>query len=390
MTSLHEATRMTEEQLRGLGSKKWSTPPGVIGSTVAEMDFGIADEVEEALSARVRSGSVGYLPATEQLAMRQACADWHRDVYGWDLPVEFVRPLPDVLRGLEMAIEHFSRPGSDIVLLTPTHAPFLSVPGQLGRSVREVPMLREARGEWRLDLEGVDAALASGGGLVVFCNPHNPIGKVYLSEEMAALAEVAERHNARVFSDEIHAPLVFDGHRHVPYASVSPTAAGHAITATSASKGWNLSGLKCAQLILSNDRDAERWGDIAFLSEHGAGLLGAVATTAAYNRGRPWLAKVLDYVDGNRKLLSSLLAEHLPGVDYRPPHGTYLAWLDCSALELGERPADFFLEHARVAVNDGATCGAAGQGHVRLNLATPHPILAASVARMGRALATRR
>ncbi|WP_313815489.1 aminotransferase class I/II-fold pyridoxal phosphate-dependent enzyme [Citricoccus sp.] len=390
MTSLHEATRRTEEQLRHLGSKKWSTPPGVIGSTVAEMDFGIADEVGEALIARVRNGSVGYLPATEQLVMRQACADWHRDVYGWDVPVEMVRPLPDVLRGLEVAIEHFSRPGSDVVLLTPAHVPFLSVPGQLGRSVREVPMLRDSLGEWRLDLDGIDAALAGGGGLVVFCNPHNPIGKVYLLEEMAALAEVVERHGARVFSDEIHAPLVFGGHRHVPYASVSSTAAGHTITATSASKGWNLSGLKCAQLILSNESDAERWRDVAFLSEHGAGLLGAVATTAAYNRGRPWLAEVLDYLDGNRTLLSGLLAEHLPGVEYVPPHGTYLAWLDCAALGLGERPADFFLEHARVAVNDGATCGAAGQGYVRLNLATPRPILAASVERMGQALATRR
>ncbi|MEO8283940.1 MAG: aminotransferase class I/II-fold pyridoxal phosphate-dependent enzyme [Pseudarthrobacter sp.] len=390
MTSLQEATQMTEEQLRRLGSKKWSTPPGVIGSTVAEMDFGIADEVGEALSARVLSGSVGYLPAAEQLVMRQACADWYRDVCGWDVPVERVRPLPDVLRGLEVAIKHFSRPGSEVVLLTPAHAPFLSVPGQLGRSVREVPMLRHAPGEWRLDLDAVDAALTGGGGLVVFCNPHNPIGKVYLSEEMAALAEVVERHSARVFSDEIHAPLVFGGHRHVPYASVSPAAARHTITATSASKGWNLSGLKCAQLILSNDRDADRWGEIAFLSEHGASLLGAVATTAAYTLGRPWLTEVLDYLDGNRKLLSSLVAEHLRGVDYVPPHGTYLAWLDCAALELGDRPANFFLEHARVAVNDGATCGAAGQGYVRLNLATPRPILASSIERMGRALATRR
>lgn len=390
MPSLPETFRMTEKQLRQSGSKKWSTPPGVIGSTVAEMDFGIADEVREALSARVRSGSVGYLPTAEQLAMRQASADWHRDVYGWDVPVEWVRPLPDVLRGLEVAIEHFSRPGSDVVLLTPAHVPFLSIPGQLGRSVREVPMLPEAPGEWRIDLDGVETALAGGGGLVVFCNPHNPIGKVYRSEEMAALAVIVERHGARVFSDEIHAPLVFGGHRHVPYASVSPTAASHTITATSTSKGWNLSGLKCAQLILSNEGDAERWSNIAFLPEHGTGLLGAVATTAAYTLGRPWLVEVLDYLDGNRKLLDSLIAEHLPGVDYAPPHGTYLAWLDCAALELGTRPADYFLDHAGVAVNDGATCGAAGQGHVRLNLATPRPILTASIERMGRALTMRR
>ncbi|QCU77166.1 aminotransferase class I/II-fold pyridoxal phosphate-dependent enzyme [Citricoccus sp. SGAir0253] len=389
MTPLPDAFRMTEDELRRLGSKKWSTPPGVIASTVAEMDFGIAGEVAEALDARVRSGALGYLPEAEQQAMSRACAQWYRRAYGWEVPAEWVRPLPDVLRGLEVAIEHFSWPGSDVVLLTPAHVPFLSIPGRLGRAVRQVPLLRAAPGEWAIDLEAVEAALARGGGLVVFCNPHNPVGTVYRREEMAALAEVVERHGARVFSDEVYAPLVFEGHRHVPYASVSPAAAGHTVTATSVSKAWNLSGLKCAQLILSNERDAARWSEIAFLPEHGAGLLGAVATTAAYTRGHDWLAAVLEHLDGNRTLAGRLVAEHLPGVDYVPPQGTYLAWLDCTGLDLGPDPAAYFLEHARVAVNDGADCGAAGRGHVRLNLATPRPILAETLERMGHALAAR-
>lgn len=386
---MHDLSQLTEEKLRALGSRKWSTPAGVIGATVAEMDFGIAAPVADAISTQVGRGSLGYLPDAEHLAMRQACADWQRDAYGWTVPVDWVRPLPDVLRGLEATIEHFSRPGSDVVLLTPAHTPFLSVPRHLGRKVREVPMLPDASGRWRIDVEGVDAALSAGGGLVVFCNPHNPIGMVYRRQEMAALADVVERHDARVFSDEIHAPFVFPGHQHVPYASVNATAAGHAVTATSASKAWNLSGLKCAQLILSNEHDATRWRDIAFLPEHGAGFLGTVATTAAYTAGRTWLAEVVDYLDGNRQLLADLVAEHLPGVGYTPPEGTYLAWLDCRALGLGDRPARFFLEQAGVAVNDGSTSGDAGQGHVRFNLAMPRPILQSAIERMGRALSHR-
>lgn len=377
---------MTLESLHASGSKKWWTSPDVIGATVAEMDFGVSHQLDSALRFVLDRDVLSYLPAGEQEKMRQACSAWLSDAYGWDVPVERIRPLPDVLRGLEAALTHFTSPGAAVILPTPTHVPFLTAPGHLGRNIIEVPMLRGGSEGWQLDLDAIDAAFAAGGELLVLCNPHNPIGKVYARDEMLALADVVERHGARVFSDEIHAPLVFPNRTHVPYAAVSPAAAEHAITATSASKGWNISGLKCAQLILSNDRDSGHWDKIGFLFEHGAGLLGSVATTAAYDASRSWLNQVLSYLDDSRVLLDELVDEHLPGVRYTPPDGTYLAWLDCTDLGLGDHPADFFLEHARVAVNDGAKCGAAGRGHVRLNLATPQPVLTSALERMGRAL----
>lgn len=159
-----------------------------------------------------------------------------------------------------------------------------------------------------------------------------------------------------------------------------------AITATSASKGWNLFGRKCAQLILSNDRDRERWDEVGFLFEHGTGLLGSVATTAAYDASRSWLNDVLSYLDESRVLMRDLVGEHFPGTRYTPSEGTYLAWLDCTELGLGDCPAAFFLKYAQVVVNDGANCGEAGRGSVRVNLATPRPILVAAIERMGRAL----
>jgi cystathionine beta-lyase len=170
---------------------------------------------------------------------------------------------------------------------------------------------------------------------------------------------------------------------------VSATAAGHTVTATSASKGWNLPGLKCAQLIVSNEADEAAWADAALLYERGTSTLGVVANIAAFRDGQDWLAEVLGYLDGNRVLLARLLAEHLPAVRYQPPEGTYLAWLDCRELGLGDRPGEFFLDRAQVLVNDGPAFGEAGKGHVRLNFATSRPILTQIVGQLAAAVRSR-
>jgi cystathionine beta-lyase len=192
-----------------------------------------------------------------------------------------------------------------------------------------------------------------------------------------------------VFADEIHAPLVYPGGTHIPYASVSEQAANHSVTGTAASKGWNLPGLKCAQLILTNDADAATWAERGFMFEHGASVLGVLASTAAYRDGGDWLADVVGYLNGSRELLAGLLADYLPGIGYQPPEGTYLAWLDCRGL-LRDRPievslAEFFRDRGRVLLTDGAACGEAGRGHVRLNFATPRPVLTEIVRRMAEA-----
>jgi cystathionine beta-lyase len=244
-------------------------------------------------------------------------------------------------------------------------------------------------GRYVYDLDALEAAYRAGGNLLVLCNPHNPIGRVLEPAEMQAVTEVVQRHGGRVFSDEIHAPLVYDGHRHVPYVTTSQEAAEHAITAVSASKAWNLPGTKCAQLVLSNDADAATWARVGRTREHGASNLGVVANIAAYERGGPWLAEVLDHLDRNRRLLQDLLADQIPGIRYAAPEGTYLAWLDARELGLGDHPAQFFLDEAGVALTDGPECGRAGAGFVRYNFATPRPILEQTVAQMADALRRR-
>ena len=384
------ADRISEDELRARGSLKWTKGgPGVIGAFVAEMDFGVAPPIEAALLDVVKRADFGYLTERAVADMADACAAWQRDRYGWDVDPDRVRPLPDVITGLAAAITVFSRPGSPVILPTPAYMPFLTIPGSLGREVIQVPMAVDG-GHYVLDLNGIDAAFRRGGDLLILCNPSNPVGRVYGKAELTAVAEVVEANGGRVFADEIHAPLLYPGGTHVPYASLHAAAAAHTVTATAASKGWNLPGLKCAQLLLSNDRDAATWAERGTTFEHGASTPGVQATIAAYRDGGPWLADVVAYLDDSRIYLDGLLREHLPEIGYQPPEGTYLAWLDCRTLLPGvASPADFFLAAAQVMLTDGAACGDAGQGHVRLNFATPRPVLAEIVRRMAVAVRSR-
>jgi cystathionine beta-lyase len=401
MSSFTEATdRMTIDELYRRGSLKWTRGgPGVLGAFVAEMDFGTAPAVEAALRDVMERQEYGYLSDQASADLSRACADWQHAAYGWQVDPVRVWPMPDVFQCLAAVITIFSRPGSPVILPTPAYMPFVALPGQLGRELIQVPMVPGPDGRLTLDAGAIDAAFRAGGHLLVLINPCNPVGRVYSPGELIAVAEVVERNGGRVFADEIHAPLVYPGGPgHVPYASISATAAGHAITAVAASKAWNLPGLKCAQLIVSNDADAAIWTDHWPLYEHGTSTPGVRASVAAYRDGEGWLSEVVSYLDGSRRLLADLIAEHLPGIGYTPPEGTYLAWLDCRALALDPNApprrypepdsdlAEFFLSRAGVLATDGALCGDAGRGFLRLNFATPRPVLTEMIRRMGTAL----
>lgn len=378
--------RVTAEALRAAGHLKWTLfGPGRIGAFVAEMDFGTAPEVAVALHDAVERAQFGYLSPAWVEELTAACAQWQQRAHGWAVEPALVRLVPDVLAAFEVAIAHWSAPASPVILPVPSYMPFLSIPATLGRPTIPVDMVRDG-GRWRLDLESLDRALRAGGDLVVLCNPHNPLGRVMELDELVAVSELVERHGGHVFSDEIHAPLVYRGHRHVPYASVSSAAAAHSVTATSASKAWNLPGLKSAQVILGDETAAERWDEAAGSLAHGPSTLGVLASTVAFDRGGPWLGEVMGYLDANRARLGDLLAEAMPDVAYDPPEGTYLAWLDCRRLGLGAPPGAFFAEHAAVDLVEGTRCGEVGAGYVRLNFATSAGLIDEMVERMASAV----
>ncbi len=377
---------LTERSLRERASLKWSHyRPDVLPAWVAEMDFGTAPAVVEAVLQAAEREDFGYARDQGPDGLPGAAAAHFAQAYGWRVDPAAVQVVNNVLRGLALVLTAFSAPGSAVVLPTPAYPPFFKVMAQCNRTAVEVPVLSG----FGLDLDGIDDALAAGAGTVLICNPHNPTGRMFGRDELTGLAEIVSRHGARVISDEVHAPLVYPGRVHVPYPSVSATAAGHSVTLTSASKGWNLPGLKCAQVVLTAPGDAERWRrDLPEFEQNGASPLGIAANRAAFADGTGWLADVLGYLDGNRALLGELLAAHLPAVGYREPEATYLAWLDCRPLELAD-PAAFFLDRARVALADGARFGAVGRGFVRLTFGTPRPVLVEMIERMGAAVQSR-
>jgi cystathionine beta-lyase len=242
------------------------------------------------------------------------------------------------------------------------------------------------RSRFVYDLDALDAAFAAGARSLILCNPHNPTGRVMQRAELEAICAIVDKHGGRVFNDEIHSPLVYAGHTHIPYASINETAAAHTITAMSASKAWNLPGLKCAQMVLSNAGDANVWARVRALPEHSAANLGLVGNAAAFNDGESWLAEVVAYLDGNRHFFAAQLAEAIPRARTWVSEGTYLAWVDFRECGIDGSAGDFFADKAGVILTDGPRCGAVGGGHARFNFATTRPIIAEAVDRMATAL----
>lgn len=357
----------------------------VLPAWVAEMDVAPAPPIRRALTAAVADGDFGYPRPDAQTGVPDACAAFFAEAYGWAVDADRIRLTTDVLRGVAAALTLFSPPGTPVVLPTPAYPPFFDIVRGTHRAVVEVPMRATTGGRPTLDVDAIDEALAAGAGTVLLCNPHNPTGTAFPADVLAALAASVDRHGARVVADEVHAPLTFPGHRHRPYAGVSAEAAAHSVTITSASKGWNLPGLKCAQVVLTAEPDVAVWEAQPMHERFGASPLGIVANRAAYREGGPWLAEVIHHLDGNRRLLADLLDAHLPDIGHHPAQATYLAWLDCRQLGPTD-PVAFFQESARVALAGGDAFGAVGRGHVRLNFATSRDLLIEIVERMGAAV----
>ena len=392
---------LTLPQLRLRTSMKWRAhADDVLPLWVAEMVVNLAPTVAAALRRAIDIGDTGYPCGT---AFAEAVSEFASRRWQWhDLEIGRTAIVPDVMLGVVEMLRLITDRGDAVVVNPPVYAPFYAFVSHDGRRVIEAPL--DADG--RIDLGSLEDAFAragASGGKVAYllCNPHNPTGSVHTSEELRQVAELARRFGVRVVSDEIHAPVVLPGSRFTPYLTVP--GAENAFALTSASKAWNLSGLKAALAIAGPEAVA----DLHRMPEevsHGPSHLGVIAHAEAFRTGGDWLDELLRGLDRNRTLLGDLVAEHLPRVKYQWPQGTYLAWLDCRELGLKQAeveeateglavvadlsgPARWFLDHARVALSSGHVFGTGGAGHVRLNFATSRAILTEAVSRMGRALA---
>lgn len=366
------------DELRRRRSAKWTTfPPDVLPLPVAEMDVRLAPPITAALRAAVDDSDTGY--AGDLAPLLAAFAAFARRRWSWPVEPAGVRACADVAAGATEILRLLVAPGDAVVLMPPLYPPVRRWIQAVGARPVAVPLLDPA-GAGRLDLDGIARALALGARVVFLCHPHNPTGRIPEPAELRALARLAARHDAVVLADEIHAPLTLPGHRFHPYLTVSADAAATGIALHSASKAWNLAGLKCALVVAADPR---RLALLARLPEAWTvGHLGVLAATAAYRDAEPWLDSLLAAIAGNVELLGELLARHLPEVTCTPPEATYLAWLDCRALGLGDDPAAEILHRAKVALSPGPAFGPPGAGFARLNLACHPDLLRDAVTRM--------
>jgi cystathionine beta-lyase len=384
----HPFDALDEGALRARRSAKWTVyGPDVLPAWVAEMDYPLAEPVRRALHAAVDAGDTGYASSTD---LGEVFATWAHGRWGWRVPPSGVHLVADVVTGITEVLRVATAPGDAVVIEPPVYPPFASTILRLGRTVVRAPLLRGELG-WAPDLAAIERAYASGARAHLLCSPQNPTGIVYPREALVRIAELALHHGVLVIADEIHAPLTLSGATHTPFPAVSDAARRCSIVTTSASKAWNLAGLKAAVLVAS-DVDGDPRGPSAVLGRlppetpFHAGHFGVIASKAAFREGQAWLTQTLAILDRNRRLLADMLRAELPGVGYLAPQASYLAWLDCRALGLGPDPARAFLADGAVALSSGPTFGAEGAGYARLNIGTTRVTLEEAVRRMRRAV----
>jgi len=373
----------TLDHLRLRRSAKWQAyDPDVIPAWVAEMDFAMATPIADALHAAIDRSDTGYAWPS---AVGEALGVFAATRWGWLLEPDDVLPVADVLTGVGHALIALTEPGDAVVINSPVYPPFFTTVKDVAhRELVDVPLI------WNgvrhvLDFASLELAFARPEvSAYLMCTPQNPTGLVFSLADLERIDGLAREHGVLVVADEIHAPLTHPGVEFVPYLKASRSGA---VSVISASKAWNIAGLKCAQIV-SNDPDisARLRQRIPQEVQHGAGHLGAIAAVVAFTEGQPWLDAVVAHLRDQAQVLADLLRQHLPQVGFEQPMASYLAWLDCRPLDLGPDPAAYFLEHARVALNSGPSFGPAGAGFARLNFANSTELLAEIVTRMGAAV----
>jgi len=363
------------EVLRQRRGEKWGQyPPDVLPAWVADMDFPLCTPIQTMLEHSVRIGDVGYPIEQTTDDLPTIFARRARQRFDWDVDPQRVELLTDVVQGMYIALTTLSARGDAAVVQTPVYPPFLHAVRECDRRMVVNELRRGERG-YEIDFDDLRAGIDAHTRILLLCHPQNPTGRVFSRSELEALAEVVLERDLVVCSDEIHADLVYPGARHIPFATLSPEIAARTVTLTSATKAFNIAGLRCGVAVFGDSALQERFNTLPRHLRGGLSSLGLAATTLAWTEGQPWLDEVMRYLDGNRRLVAEFVAERLPRIRHHLPEATYLAWLDCRDLSLAPDPYRFFLREGRVALTNGAGFGPGGEGFVRLNFATSRPIL---------------
>lgn len=379
---------------RGTGCEKWDGLKQIFGVDdllpfwVADMDFAVAPEIAAAVQARARHPVYGY--HTREESFFEAAMAWEERRHGWRIERDWITNTPGVVTSLSAAVQSLTSPGDRVVIQPPVYHPFFSCVAGNGRQLVENP-LKVNNGRWEMDLTDLESKLDPSVKMLILCNPHNPVGRVWTREELLALGEVCQRHNLTILADEIHCDLIFTGHRHLPFASLDPALASRTVTFFSPSKTFNIAGTYTSLVVISDpDRRTRYRTLIRALGIDQGNLFGMVAAETAFRAGEPWLEELLPYLEANADRLVAFVRDRLPSVEVRKPEGTYLAWLNFGSL--GGAPSQlksFLVREAKVGLSDGLVFGQQGRGFARFNFACPRVLLEEGLERMAVALQKR-
>ncbi len=355
---------------------------------VADMDFTVPTPITEALQNHVSHGIFGY--GTESLDLKELICERLWQFYQWRVTPEQIFLMPGVVCGLNAVCRAIGQKGDNILVQTPIYPPFLSAPSNQFRELNPVTLMPTLKQEnildYQIDFDLFESAIDIQTNLFLLCNPHNPVGRKFNREELLKLADICLKNDIVICSDEIHCDLVLDDKPHLPIATLSPEIAQRCISLFAPSKTFNIPALYCSFAVIQNP-DLMKQVKMA-----GAGLvpevnvLGITATLAAYRECEDWRQALLAYLKENREFVTQFLKKNLPQFPFTIPEATYLTWIDCRPLLEEKSPYHFFLENAKVALNDGNTFGLGGNGFVRLNFGCPRSILTEALERMAKAV----
>lgn len=376
---------------RGTDCLKWDSN----GSTdihpmwVADMDFAVAPQIQKAMEKRLSSPVYGYTFHGE--ALIDSIVSWVGRRYGWEISGDWLAFSPGVVPALSMSVLALTNPGDRVLIMTPVYRPFYNSIRENGRVIIDNPLVKDENGRYSIDFDLLESQIDSRCKVLMMCNPHNPAGRVWTSEELLRLADIAKRHDLIVVSDEIHADFIYSGHKHISIASLSEDMMQRTITAYAPSKTFNLAGLCQSYVVIPNKRLRDAFMAVYDALDLGSNIFGMTALTAAYNEAEDWLDQLLVYLEENRDYAIRYIRENIPEIKVYPPDGTYLLWLDCSALGLEKEELNsFFLDQAHVRMNAGYRFAERCGGFMRLNIGCPRAMLTEGLERIRSAVSQRK
>ena len=377
-----EALSLSE--MRTHRSEKWrGFPSDVLPLFVAEMDFPVANPIQDILLEMVSHSDMGYLSSIPELG--KAFADFSKRHWDWQVNSEYVRLCTDVGVGMVEVLRVTTQPGDKVLINSPIYQNFYNWIKETKVELVDAPFIQDGL-NWQVDFENIEKQYADGVKVHALCHPHNPLGRIYTESELKQIADLAKKYGVTIISDEIHAPLAFPGQKFTPFLAISDVAAEVGICVTSASKAFNIAGLKSALIVSQSAANHELLAKMPMSVHFRSSILGAFAAVEAFNHGDEWLAAALSTIESNAHYLKTLLNSQIPAAKYEIPQCSYLAWVDVTELNLGEDPAAVFLEKGRVAFNAGKIYGAQANQFIRINLATSESVLAEAVNRMVKSL----